>query len=169
LRRAHRRRAGLAIPPRDDPVSYPRRRHRSSRPVRRRRRGAYLDGSLPLTTSFLRERRPHRVGTEDGRRRCPRPRPAPSRHVAGRGWSRPCHRCNVPALQHVLLPAVRRMGPWATVLDSGLAVRWCRHRGGVAEVSRDDDPPIGTVVLGHERVIHMGDGDEQPLADTSSA
>jgi hypothetical protein len=28
-----------------------------------------------------------------------------------------------------------------------------------------DDPPIGTVVLGHERVIYLGNGEWQPLAD----
>ena len=28
-----------------------------------------------------------------------------------------------------------------------------------------DDPPIGTVVLGHEHVIYQGNGDWQPLED----
>ena len=28
------------------------------------------------------------------------------------------------------------------------------------------DPPIGTIVLGHERVIDLGNGEWQPLADT---
>jgi hypothetical protein len=30
-----------------------------------------------------------------------------------------------------------------------------------------DDPPIGTIVLGNERVIYLGNGDWQPLANTS--
>jgi hypothetical protein len=29
-----------------------------------------------------------------------------------------------------------------------------------------DDPPIGTIVLGHERVIYLGNGEWQPFADT---
>ena len=29
-----------------------------------------------------------------------------------------------------------------------------------------DDPPIGTIVLGHERVIYLGNGDWQPLGET---
>ena len=29
-----------------------------------------------------------------------------------------------------------------------------------------DDPPIGTVVLGHERVIYLGNGDWQSLDET---
>jgi hypothetical protein len=29
-----------------------------------------------------------------------------------------------------------------------------------------DDPPIGTIVLGHERVIYLGDGEWQPLDGT---
>jgi hypothetical protein len=28
-----------------------------------------------------------------------------------------------------------------------------------------DDPPIGTIVYGHERVIYLGNGEWQPLAD----
>ena len=30
-----------------------------------------------------------------------------------------------------------------------------------------DDPPVGTIVLGHERVIYLGNGEWQPLANTS--
>jgi hypothetical protein len=28
-----------------------------------------------------------------------------------------------------------------------------------------DDPPVGTIVLGHEQVIYLGNGEWQPLAD----
>jgi hypothetical protein len=31
-----------------------------------------------------------------------------------------------------------------------------------------DDPPIGTIVLGHERVIYLGNGEWQPLDDEGS-
>ena len=31
-----------------------------------------------------------------------------------------------------------------------------------------DDPPIGTVVLGHERVIYLGNGEWQALGDTAN-
>jgi len=27
-----------------------------------------------------------------------------------------------------------------------------------------DDPPIGTIVLGHEQVIYLGNGDRRPLS-----
>ena len=32
-----------------------------------------------------------------------------------------------------------------------------------------DDPPVGTIVLGHERVIYMGNGEWQPLGESVSA
>jgi hypothetical protein len=30
-----------------------------------------------------------------------------------------------------------------------------------------DDPPVGTIVFGHERVIYLGNGDWQPLDNTA--
>ena len=35
------------------------------------------------------------------------------------------------------------------------------HRGGWY-----DDPPIGTIVLGHEQAIYLGNGEWRALADT---
>jgi hypothetical protein len=31
-----------------------------------------------------------------------------------------------------------------------------------------DDPPIGTIVFRHERVIYLGNGEWQPLDDTDT-
>ena len=39
-------------------------------------------------------------------------------------------------------------------------------RGSQATERWFDDTPIGTIALGHERVIYLGNGEWQPLNDT---
>jgi hypothetical protein len=37
-----------------------------------------------------------------------------------------------------------------------------------AELLEPDDPPNGTIVFGRERVIYLGNGEWQPLEDTTN-
>jgi hypothetical protein len=75
----------------------------------------------------------------------------------GRGWLGPSHRrCNAKAGWESMVASVSGNGSGRVFEE--MPYRWSQRW--------HDDPPIGTIVLGHERVIYLGNGVWQALDDT---